>query len=37
VTVGRYQIQNQSNANPTNEALRQSAVTISQTDLITFL
>ena len=36
ITIGRYQIQNQSNANPTNEALRQAAVTLSRTDEITF-
>jgi nicotinamidase-related amidase len=36
ITVGRYQIQNQSNANPTNEPLRPAAVTLSRTDLITF-
>lgn len=36
VAVGRYQLLTQLNANPTNEPLRQAAVTLSRTDLISF-
>jgi nicotinamidase-related amidase len=34
--IGRYQILNQLNGNPTNEPLKDGAVTLSRTDLIVF-
>jgi nicotinamidase-related amidase len=36
VAVGRYQLLTQLNANPTNAPLKEAAVTLSRTDLITF-
>jgi nicotinamidase-related amidase len=36
LAVGRYQLLTQLNSNPTNEALKKSAATITRTDLITF-
>ena len=36
IDVGRYQLLTQLNANPQNEPLRPSAVTLSRTDLIAF-
>lgn len=36
VAIGRYMMLNQSNANATNDALKQNAVTLSRSDLITF-
>ena len=36
IAIGRYQLLTQLNANPRNEPLRRSAVTLSRTDLITF-
>jgi len=36
VAIGRYQLLTQLNANPNNEPLREAAVTLSRTDLISF-
>lgn len=36
VAIGLYQVLNLLNGNPTNEPLKQGAVTLSRTDLITF-
>lgn len=36
VSVGRYQLLTQLNANPKNEPLHKGAVTLSRTDLVTF-
>ncbi len=36
MAIGRYQILNQLNGNPTNEPLKEWGVTLSRTDLITF-
>ena len=37
VAIGLYQVLNLLNGNPTNEPLKPGAVTLSRTDLITFL